>query len=153
MRKTLVQIILVASIFVGFGSEDARAQIDEDQTGAWYMYFWSARIKEGPWGFQGDLQYRNWNLGGDLEQLLLRGGLTYKPKNASILFTLGYGHITTGAYDSSDIVSTEVSSSFFEVTSVMIYSSYQDTFRQISCPEKNNGRIKHNTCVPDAPMF
>jgi hypothetical protein len=87
--------------------ESSRAQIDESETGAWYMYFWSAQVKEGPWGFQGDLQYRNWNLMGDLEQLLLRGGLTYKPKNASILFTLGYAHITTGEYDSSDIVNTE----------------------------------------------
>jgi len=107
MRKIFVQIVVLLALFLGFGSQDARAQIDEDQTGAWYMYFWSAQIKEGPWGFQGDLQYRNWNLGGDLEQLLLRGGLTYKPKNALILFTLGYGHITTGFFDSSEIFSTE----------------------------------------------
>mgnify|MGYP001818550710 FL=1 len=107
MRKIFVQIVFLLALFLGFGSQNAQAQIDEDQTGAWYMYFWNAQIKEGPWGFQGDLQYRNWNLMGDLEQLLLRGGLTYKPKNASILFTLGYGHITTGAYDSSDIINTE----------------------------------------------
>jgi hypothetical protein len=107
MRKIFAQLVFVLALFLGFGGQNTQAQIDEDQTGAWYMYFWGAPIKEGPWGFQGDLQYRNWNLGGDLEQLLLRGGLTYSPKNASILFTLGYAHISTGAFDSSEIISTE----------------------------------------------
>ena len=79
-----------------------KAQVDEDKLGAWYMYFWNTRLKEGPWGFQGDLQYRNWNAMGDLEQLLLRGGLTYTPKSAEVTFTLGYGHITTGDYGSSN---------------------------------------------------
>ena len=60
--------------------------------------FGSTSVNEGPWGFQGDIQYRNWDLFGDLEQLLLRGGLTYQPKNASIKFTLGYGNITSGAF-------------------------------------------------------
>lgn len=74
------------------------AQIDESQVGAWYMYFFNAKIKKSTWGGQGDIQHRNWNLGGDLEQLLLRGGITYSPKNANILFTLGYANITTGTY-------------------------------------------------------
>jgi hypothetical protein len=60
------------------------------------MYFWNTTIKESPWGFQGDIQYRNWNIMGDLEQLLLRGGGTYKPKNANVKFTLGYAFIATG---------------------------------------------------------
>ncbi len=74
------------------------AQFNEDQLGAWYMYFYSASFKEGPWGIQGDAQFRNWNLGGDLEQLLLRSGLTYTPEAANIKFTLGYANITTGAF-------------------------------------------------------
>lgn len=98
-RNSILGLIFLIFFFFG---PDARAQIDESQTGAWYMYFWSVKVKEGPWGFQGDLQYRNWNLMGDLEQLLLRGGLTYAPKNAGILFTLGYGHVTTGAYGTSN---------------------------------------------------
>lgn len=79
----------------------AFGQFDEDKLGAWYMYFWNTTIKDGPIGFQGDIQYRNWNLGGDLEQLLLRGGVTYQPKDTKIKFTLGYGHITTGAFGDS----------------------------------------------------
>ncbi|MGI9544321.1 MAG: DUF2490 domain-containing protein [Cyclobacteriaceae bacterium] len=83
------------------------AQPSEDKLGAWYMYFWNTSIKETPWGFQGDIQFRNWDLGGDLEQLLLRGGVTYKPTTANIKFTLGYGHITTGTYGSENGTTTE----------------------------------------------
>ncbi len=99
---------LVVSLFF-FLPKMATAQINEDKLGAWYMYFFKTTFKESSWGIQGDVQYRNWNMGGDLEQLLLRTGITYKPKKADILFTLGYGHITTGAYGSDN--STTVSES------------------------------------------
>lgn len=100
-KKRIVSLLSMLVLF-SLLPLNSSAQIDESQTGAWYMYFWSARVKEGSFGFQGDVQYRNWNLMGDLEQLLLRGGVTYSPKNAFILFTLGYGHVTTGAYGSSN---------------------------------------------------
>jgi hypothetical protein len=71
------------------------------------MYFYNTTIKNGPWGVQGDIQYRNFNLMGDLEQLLLRSGITYKPQNANIKFTLGYGHITTGTYGNDESTTLE----------------------------------------------
>jgi hypothetical protein len=42
-----------------------------------------------------------------LEQLLIRGGLTYKPKNANVKFTLGYGDVTSGIYGASNATSRE----------------------------------------------
>jgi len=45
--------------------------------------------------------------GGDLEQLLIRGGITYTPKNAAVKLTLGYGNITTGTYGSNTSTTTE----------------------------------------------
>lgn len=80
---------------------------DEDQLGSWYMYFFNTTFGDGPFGVQGDLQYRAWDAGGDLEQLLLRGGLTYRPEDANVLFTLGYGNITTGAFGDSDATTGE----------------------------------------------
>jgi hypothetical protein len=80
----------------------AVAQVDEDQLGAWYMYFFNAPMENSQWGFQGDLQYRNWDLLGDLEQLLLRGGLTWRPKSGDAMFTLGYANITTGEFGDGD---------------------------------------------------
>jgi len=93
-------------------SKVAVSQFDEGKLGGWYMYFFNTTIKESPWGIQGDVQYRNWNIMGDLEQLLLRGGVTYKPKNTSIKFTLGYGHVNTGAMGSNN--GTDVESRIYQ---------------------------------------
>ncbi len=103
MKKAFILASLISLIT----STSAFAQIDEDQTGAWYMYFWNTTFGESQWGLQGDIQYRNWDLGGDLEQLLLRGGITFSPKNADVKFTLGYGNITSGAFGESDQTSGE----------------------------------------------
>jgi len=95
LGKSKIAVIMILSLCF---SKAVNAQIDEDKFGAWYMYFFNTTFKERPWGVQGDIQYRNWNAAGDLEQLLLRGGLTYKPKKADIKLTLGYGNITTGDF-------------------------------------------------------
>ena len=103
-------IVLGALLIVTFLPTLTKAQsntFDEDQLGAWYMYFWSLKIKESGFGFQGDIQFRNWDLGGDLEQLLLRGGLTYTPENANIKFTLGYAYILSGEFGESTETSGE----------------------------------------------
>jgi hypothetical protein len=84
-----------------------KSQVDEEKTGGWYMYFFNMKFKESAWGLQGDIQYRNWNIAGDLEQLLLRGGLTYQPENSNIKFTLGYGNITTGSYGTDNSTTQE----------------------------------------------
>ncbi|WP_424492928.1 DUF2490 domain-containing protein [Salinimicrobium sp. GXAS 041] len=102
MKRFYLILLIVASFTV-----PASAQIDKDETGGWYMYFWNTNFSNDKWGLQGDVQYRNWDLLGDLEQLLLRGGLTYSPENANIKFTLGYGHITSGAFGDSDDTSKE----------------------------------------------
>ena len=93
--KTYLIIFLLLLSNLGY------SQVDENELGAWYMLFWNTKFGESQWGAQGDIQHRNWNLGGDLEQLLLRGGITYNPKNTDVKLTLGYGHINTGAPGSS----------------------------------------------------
>lgn len=91
-------MILISMLCTSMLPGNVNSQIDNDQLGAWYMYFFNTSFGEGPWGVQGDIQYRNWNIGGDLEQLLIRGGFTYQPKTTNIKFTLGYGNVTTGAF-------------------------------------------------------
>lgn len=98
MKRNFTLLILSFTLLLPW---NAYSQLDEDQTGAWYMYFWNTSFGDSPFGMQGDIQYRNWNIMGDLEQLLLRGGFTYQPKNANIKFTLGYGNITSGAFGDS----------------------------------------------------
>lgn len=104
MKKLLFLSLLTIPFFI---PKTANAQIDESKLGAWYMYFFNATIKESNWGIQGDIQYRNWNMVGDLEQLLIRGGVTYKPTNTNAKLTLGYGNVTTGSYGTSTATSSE----------------------------------------------
>ena len=85
---------------------------DEDQLGAWYMYFFNKSFGESEFGLQGDYQFRFWDFGSDLEQVLLRTGVTYRPKDAGILFTLGYGHITSGV--PGDDTGTSVESRIYQ---------------------------------------
>lgn len=93
--------LIIISIVLFFGGK-LSAQVNPQTQGGWYMYFWNADLKKSHFGFQGDVQYRNWNVLGDLEQLLLRAGATYRPKNTNVKFTLGYAFILSGAYGISN---------------------------------------------------
>ena len=104
MKKVIVALLISVPLYFPL---TVTAQLDESTLGAWYMYFFNTTIKESPWGVQGDIQYRNWNLGGDLEQLLIRSGITYKPRNIDLKLTLGYGNITMGSYGSDNSTSEE----------------------------------------------
>ncbi len=98
-------VIRTVLIFVAMGgsliSAPSWAQVDEDQTGAWYMYFWNVAAGERKFGLQGDIQHRNWDTGGDLEQLLIRGGLTWQPDSGRGLFTFGAAHISSEPFGPS----------------------------------------------------
>lgn len=100
MNKVIIYLLLVSSTF-------AFSQVDESKTGAWYMYFFNHQFKDSEFGVQGDIQHRNWNVAGDLEQLLVRTGFTYSPKDANVKFTLGYANITTGVFGDSNDTSGE----------------------------------------------
>lgn len=102
-KSALIGLILL------FSSTIMVAQsVEEDQFGAWYMYFFSETFGESQFGIQGDYQFRFWNGGSDLEQILLRTGLTYIPKNTNLKFTLGYGNITSGTPGESTSKSSEI---------------------------------------------
>lgn len=81
MKNILLLLTLSVCLFF---PKNGNAQINQDAMGAWYMYFFNTTINESPWGVQGDIQCRNWNIAGDLEQLLLRGGITYQPEMADV---------------------------------------------------------------------
>lgn len=106
--------LLKATVFCAV---EAHAQVDEDQAGLWSMYFWNTTFSNtkadgessgSQFGAQGDIQYRQWDIGDDLEQLLIRGGLTWKPRSMrNTLLTFGYANITSQAFGPSDAESKE----------------------------------------------
>ena len=94
--------ILFLAIFFSI-PKTTQAQADPDEMGAWYMYIFNTRFKnDSLWGIQGDIQHRNFNLIGDLQQLLIRGGFTFMPKESPIKLTLGYAYIDNGTPGDSD---------------------------------------------------
>ena len=99
-----LKVLLIITLFC---AANVFSQVESGKTGAWYMYFFNHQFKESQFGVQGDIQYRNWNLGGDLEQLLLRVGATYTPKNSKVLLTMGYGNITSGEFGDGNQTSVE----------------------------------------------
>ena len=104
MRKTLVSLLPLLFIF---SPGSLIAQVDQGQAGAWYMLMWSHENPESGFGAQGDVQHRNWDFGGDLEQLLIRGGLTWRPEGSAVKYTVGAAHITSGVFGANDGKSRE----------------------------------------------
>lgn len=97
MKKIIILLLLMSTFYVSNAQE-----IDEGQLGAWYMYFFNKKFEDSRFGLQGDYQFRYWDGVNDLEQLLLRTGVTYRPKSNDITFTLGYAFIKTGAFGESN---------------------------------------------------
>ena len=98
--------VFAVTVFMHVSDVSASA-IDEDQIGGWYMAFLNKDFAESRFGVQGDIQYRTWDAGGDLEQLLIRGGLTYRPDVLPGQYTLGVANITSGQFGQSKQTKTE----------------------------------------------
>lgn len=86
---------LISTFAILFLVSSGAAQ--ENKVGNWMMYFGNVELSER-WAIHGEVQYRNFNTIGDLEQLLLRTGIQYKFGNTPSRFTLGYGSITSEPY-------------------------------------------------------
>ena len=103
MKAFKYSLVLIVVFNTTVFSQNTKA----DDLGAWYMYFYTTKIKESKFGVQGDVQYRNFNALGDLEQLLLRSAFTYNPKNTAVTLALGFAHITSGKIGGSSETTRE----------------------------------------------
>lgn len=70
----------------------------DSNLGNWFQYFGNKQMNE-KWNWHNEVQYRNYNFIGDLEQLLLRTGVGYNltENNNNLLF--GYGFIRSENYN------------------------------------------------------
>jgi hypothetical protein len=65
--------------------------------GNWFIYFGNQKINK-KWNWHNEVQYRNYNFIGDLNQLLLRTGIGYNLSENNNNLLLGYGFIHTKRY-------------------------------------------------------
>ena len=69
----------------------------ESKLGNWLIYIGSKKVNE-KWNIHNEVQYRNYNAIGDLEQLLLRTGVGYNLTENNNNLLLGYGYILSQNY-------------------------------------------------------
>ncbi|MFK7809356.1 MAG: DUF2490 domain-containing protein [Saprospiraceae bacterium] len=70
--------------------------------GNWLMYFGNKKINKN-WNWHHEVQYRNYNAVGDLEQLLLRTGIGYNLTENNNNILVGYAYIHSQNYlDNTD---------------------------------------------------
>ena len=69
----------------------------DSSLGNWLLYFGNMKIKSD-WNWHNEVQYRNYNAIGDLEQLLLRTGIGYNLTENNNNLLLGYGYILSQNY-------------------------------------------------------
>ena len=80
----------------------------ESNFGNWLVYFGNKQFNQ-KWNLHHEVQYRNYNFIGDLEQLLLRTGLGYTFSENKNNILLGYGYILSENYNQDNSSKTSAS--------------------------------------------
>ncbi|WP_341216308.1 DUF2490 domain-containing protein [uncultured Wocania sp.] len=94
-KASLVALIIVLMLPIFAQSQDSNF-------GNWLIYIGNKKLNQ-KWNIHNEVQYRNYNAIGDLEQLLLRTGLGYSFNENKNNILLGYGYILSENYvDNAD---------------------------------------------------
>ncbi len=88
-----INILLL--LFISLSGYSQKAEL-----GNWLIYFGNKKVNEKV-NWHHEVQYRNYNAIGDLEQLLLRTGLGYNLTENNNNLLLGYGYILSQNYISN----------------------------------------------------
>lgn len=96
MKNTI--IIFLFMLFIS-----SRMLGQDSEVGNWFLYFGNQKIND-KWNWHNEVQYRNYNFAGDLQQLLLRTGFGYNLSENNNNILLGYAFIRSENYitDSSE---------------------------------------------------
>ena len=92
MMNKLQSFCLLAILFF-----TANVNAQKADTGNWFLYFGNQKINNR-WNWHNEVQYRNYNFAGDLEQLLLRTGIGYDLTENNNNVLLGYAYIHSEPY-------------------------------------------------------
>ncbi len=88
MKKLYLLLLILFPVF-GYSQNS--------DLGNWLLYFGNKKINE-KLNWHNEVQYRNYNAIGDLEQLLLRTGIGYNLTENNNNILLGYGYILSENY-------------------------------------------------------
>jgi hypothetical protein len=82
-------------VFWGLHNQASFGQ--QPEFGNWFIYFGNQAINE-KWNWHNEVQYRNYNFVGDLEQLILRTGIGYDLSENNNNALLGFAYIYSERY-------------------------------------------------------
>lgn len=89
--KNTIYLFIVLFFATNFGFSQS------SNLGNWLIYIGSKKLNS-QWNWHHEVQYRNYNAIGDLEQLLLRTGIGYNLSEGNNNLLLGYGYINSQNY-------------------------------------------------------
>ena len=92
LNKRLAMVALIVGLML-----PSVAQSQDSNLGNWLIYIGSKKLNQ-KWNIHNEVQYRNYDAVGDLEQLLLRTGLGYTFNDNKNNILLGYGYILSENY-------------------------------------------------------
>lgn len=92
-RVAILRNLLIGLFFFKCGIATAQ----RSDVGNWFIYFGNQSINK-KWNWWNEVQYRNYNFAGDLQQLLLRTGIGYNLTENNNNLLLGYGFIRSERY-------------------------------------------------------
>lgn len=92
-KKIAILTLLILTL------QPSKAQ--DSDFGNWWIYFGNKQIDE-KWNWHHEIQYRNYNFVGDLEQLLLRTGIGYNLTKNNNNLLLGYAYIHSENYTGTE---------------------------------------------------
>lgn len=106
MKNELYKSISMVALILGL-MLPSMVQSQDSNFGNWLIYIGNKKLNQ-KWNLHNEIQYRNYNAIGDLEQLLLRTGLGYTFNENKNNVLLGYGYILSENYIGNSNETTSV---------------------------------------------
>ena len=101
-RIKISAILIIYFLLISFKTIAQKSDV-----GNWFIYFGNQKVNN-KWNWHNEVQYRNYNFAGDLQQLLLRTGIGYNLTENNNNVLLGYAFIHSQNYvaNTDDKIST-----------------------------------------------
>jgi hypothetical protein len=86
MNKTMLSVFIVLLT----GSVFSQSNLSKNLLGSWEAYNVNAKFNQSPIRFQMDVQHRDHNIAGDLDQIIIRPGIQFFHEPSKSSYLIGY---------------------------------------------------------------